>query len=82
LARFDVTTVDAYTRRVYLTRIRDFVGEADFPATRAQVLAYAQHKNTPSDIIGDLNRVSADRFDSLQAVVDAIDALRFGSPAR
>jgi hypothetical protein len=77
-----VTTVDAYTRRVYLTRIRDFVGGASFPATRAQVRAYAQRKITPSDIVGDLNRVPADRFDNLQAVVDAIDALRFGSPAR
>jgi hypothetical protein len=73
--------VDAYSRRVYLTRVRDFVGGAPFPASRAQVLAYAQRKNTPSDIIGDLNRVPVDRFDSLQAVVDAIDALRFGAIA-
>jgi Protein of unknown function (DUF2795) len=74
--------VDAYTRRVYLTRIRDFVGGAAFPATRAQVLAYAEKKNTPSDIIGDLNRVLVDRFDSLDAVVQAIDALRFGAASR
>jgi hypothetical protein len=73
--------VDAYSRRVYLTRIRDFVGEAAFPATKAQVLAYAQRKNTPSDIIADLNRLSVERFESLQAVVDAIDAQRFGASA-
>jgi hypothetical protein len=74
--------VDAYTRRVYLTRVRDFVGGAPFPATRAQVLAYAQRKNTPSDIVEDLNRLPVDRFDRLQDVVDAIDALRFSATAR
>jgi hypothetical protein len=66
---------------VYLTRIRDFVGGAPFPSTRAQVLAYAQRKNTPSDIITDLNRLTVDRFESLQAVVDAIDAQHFGATA-
>jgi hypothetical protein len=74
--------VDEYTRRVYLTRIRDFVGGATFPATRAQVLAYAQKRNTPSDIVGDLNRVPGERFESLKALVDAIDALRFGAAGK
>jgi hypothetical protein len=71
--------VDAFSRRVYLTRIRDFVGGAAFPATKAQVLAYAQRKNTPSDIVTDLNRLTVDRFESLQSVVQAIDAQRFGA---
>jgi hypothetical protein len=74
--------VDAFSRRVYLTRVRDFVGGAAFPATKAQVLAYAQRKNTPSDIVTDLNRLAVDRFESLQAVVDAIDAQRFGATAK
>jgi hypothetical protein len=74
--------VDAFSRRVYLTRVRDFVGGAPFPATRASVLAYAERKNTPSDIVGDLNRLTVDRFDSLQSVVDAIDALRFGATTK
>jgi hypothetical protein len=74
--------VDAFSRRVYLTRVRDFVGGAPFPATRANVLAYAERKNTPSDIVGDLNRLTVDRFDSLQSVVDAIDTLRFGAAAK
>ncbi len=74
--------VDAFSRRVYLTRVRDFVGGAPFPATRANVLAYAERKNTPSDIVGDLNRLTIDRFDSLQSVVDAIDAQRFGATTK
>jgi hypothetical protein len=71
--------MDPFTRRVYLARIRDFVEGAPFPATRAQVLAYAERKNTPSEIITDLTRVRADQFASLNEVVEAIDALRFGA---
>jgi hypothetical protein len=73
--------VDAFTRRVYLTRVRDFVGGLTFPATRAQVIAYAHRKNTPSDIMADLDGLRVDRFASLDEVVAAIDARRFGVPS-
>lgn len=74
--------MDAYTRRVYLARVRDFVGTVAFPATRAEVLAQAQRKNTPSDILHDLNHLTGDRFGNLEEVVQAVDALRFGTAAR
>lgn len=74
--------MDAYTHRVYLTRVRDFVGGARFPATRAEVLAHARHNNTPSDIFSDLTRLKTDRFNSLDEVVAAVDALRFAAAAR
>jgi len=67
--------VDAFTHRVYLNRVRDFVEGVPFPATRAQVLAYARHRNTPSEIFDDLTRTRAERFSSLDEVVAAVDAL-------
>ena len=69
-------------RRVYLARVRDFVEGVTFPATRQEVLAYAQRKNTPSDIIGDLDHLKAVRFDSLNDVVAAVDELHFGAATR
>jgi hypothetical protein len=77
-----MNAMDASMRRVYLARVRDFVEGTKFPATRAEVLAYAHRKNTPSDIIGDLTHLKVDRFASLADVVAAIDALRFGAAAR
>lgn len=74
--------MDPFTRRVYLARVRDFVEGTPFPATRVQILANAERKNTPSDIIHDLNRVRLERFDSLDEVVGAIDTLRFGAASR
>ncbi len=71
--------MDTFARRVYLTRIRDFVDGAPFPATRAQLVKHAEKKNTPSEIIEDLNRVPADRFASVDELVQAIDGLRFGA---
>jgi len=66
-------------RRVYLTRVRDFVEGAAFPATPAELVAFAERKNTPSEIMSDLMRLPASRYDSLPGVVAAIDALRFGA---
>ncbi len=74
--------MDAYSRRVYLARVRDFVGDATFPATRAQLLRHAERRNTPGDILRDLNRLAADQFASLDEVVAAIDVLRFGAASR
>ncbi len=74
--------MDAYTHRVYLTRVRDFVGGAKFPATRAEILAYARTCNTPSDIFSDLTRLKGDRFNSLDDVVAAVDALHFAAGSR
>lgn len=71
--------MDASQRRVYLARVRDFVEGVTFPATRQEVLAFAQRKNTPSDIITDLDHLRADRFASLLDVVAAIDEQRFGA---
>ncbi|MGH2460470.1 MAG: DUF2795 domain-containing protein [Chloroflexota bacterium] len=73
---------DAYTHRVYLARVRDFVEGATFPASRADVLAYARNRNTPSDIFSDLTRLKADRFASLDEVVAAVDALHFAGASR
>jgi hypothetical protein len=70
--------LDPQSRRVYLARVRDFVEGVSFPATRAQVLAYAERKNTPSDIVQDLTRLKPDRFASLDEVVEAVDAQRYG----
>jgi hypothetical protein len=74
--------MDASLRRVYLARVRDFVDGVSFPATRREVLAHAQRKNTPSDIIGDLDHLKAERFDSLNDVVAAVDERHFGAVAR
>jgi hypothetical protein len=74
--------MESFARRVYLARVRDFVEGAVFPATRAQILKYAERKNTPSEIVRDLNRVPADQFASLDDVVRAIDELRFGAISR
>ncbi|HLZ08843.1 MAG TPA: DUF2795 domain-containing protein [Chloroflexota bacterium] len=74
--------MDPASRRVYLARVRDFVDGVTFPATRREILAYAERKNTPSDIIGDLTHLKGDRFASLEEVVAAVDAIRFGFVAR
>jgi hypothetical protein len=74
--------MDAYTHRVYLTRVRDFVEGVKFPATRAEILAYARNRNTPSDIFNDLIHVKSDRFNNLDEVVAAVDALHFATAAR
>jgi hypothetical protein len=77
-----MNVVDPSLRRVYLARVRDFVEGVTFPATRREILAYAERKNTPSDIIGDLTHLKGDRFASLDEVVAAVDALHFGTVAR
>ncbi len=74
--------MDAYTHRVYLTRVRDFVEGVTFPATRAQILQYARNRNTPSEIFNDLTHLPAERFESLDDVVAAVDALHFATAAR
>jgi hypothetical protein len=74
--------MDASLRRVYLARVRDFVEGVRFPATRREVLAHAQRKNTPSDIIEDLDRLKSESFASLNDVVAAVDERHFGAPAR
>ena len=71
--------MDDYTRRVYLARVRDFAGGASFPSTGEEVLAYARRQNTPSSIIGDLDRLRDRQFASLSDLVQAIGALRFGN---
>lgn len=71
--------MDAYTHRVYLARVRDFVGGVAFPATRAEILAYARNRNTPSEIFNDLTRVKPEQFSSLDEVVAAVDALHAAS---
>lgn len=70
--------VDPYTRRVFLTRIRDFVGGMRFPATGDEVVAFAQRRNTPSAIMAELERIRGQRFESLDQVVQAVDARRYG----
>ena len=74
--------MDGSNRRVYLARIRDFVEGVAFPATKHEVIAQAHRQNTPSDIVGDLDRLKADRFVSLDEVVTAVDQLHFGAVAR
>ena len=74
-----MTMMNPTVRRVYLTRVRDFVEGAAFPATPAELVAFAQRKNTPSEIMSDLMRLPANRYDSLSDVVAAIDTLRFGA---
>ncbi len=73
--------MDSFARRVYLTRVRDFVDGAAFPSTRASLLKFAEKKNTPSEIIEDLNRVPVERFERVDDLVQAIDAQRFGAAA-
>lgn len=68
-------------RRMYLTRVRDFVEGTQFPASRAKVVAFARRNNTPSAIMTDLVRLSADSFSSLDEVVASIDALEFSTSA-
>ena len=76
-----MTVMNPAARRVYLTRVRDFVEGVAFPATPAELVAYAERKNTPSEIVSDLLLLSVDRYGSLSDVVAAIDTLRFGAPA-
>ena len=76
-----MTVMNPAARRVYLTRVRDFVEGVAFSATPAELIAYAERKNTPSEIVSDLLRLPANRYGSLPEVVAAIDALRFGAPA-
>lgn len=71
--------VDPYSRRVFLTRIRDFVGGLRFPATGEDVVVFAEHRNTPSAIVAELDRLRGQRFESLDQVVRAVDAHRFGA---
>jgi len=77
-----MTAMDAFTHRVYLARVRDFVEGTRFPATKAEVLDYARHRNTTSDIFSDLTRLKADRFESLDEVVEAVDALHADAASR
>lgn len=70
--------VDPYQRRVFLTRIRDFVGGLRFPASGDEVVAFAEHRNTPSAIMAELGRLRGQSFDSLAQVVQAVDARRYG----
>lgn len=73
--------MDAYTHRVYLTRVRDFVEGVAFPATREEILRYARNRNTPSEIFNDLTHLPARGFESLDEVVAAVDALHFATAA-
>jgi|GEM_PF-6541949 len=73
-----MTVISESARRVYLTRVRDFVGGATFPASRSELITFTRKKNTPSEIMSDLMRLPAERYDSLSDVVAAIDTLRFG----
>ena len=75
-----MTVLSPATRRVYLTRVRDFVEGAAFPASPAELVHFAERKNTPSAIVADLLRLPAARYERLAEVVTAIDALRFGAP--
>ncbi len=72
---------EPFVRRAYRARVRDYVEGISFPAMRDEILAYAQRKNTPSDIYTELNRLPAKQFTSLAEVVDAVTALRFGAPS-
>lgn len=67
--------MDTFAWRVYLSRVRDFVEGAQFPATKAEVLAHARRRNTPSEIFNDLTRLKADRFESLDELLRAVEAL-------
>lgn len=71
--------IDRSIRRVYLTRVRDFVEGTRFPASRAEVIAFARGKNTPSAIMTDLTRLPVQSYNSLNEVVAAIDTVEFGA---
>lgn len=70
--------IDPYTRRVFLTRIRDFVGGLRFPASGEAVVAFAARRNTPGPIMAELERLRGQNFDRLDDVVKAVDARRYG----
>ncbi|HUX87226.1 MAG TPA: DUF2795 domain-containing protein [Chloroflexota bacterium] len=73
---------EAFVRRAYRARVRDYTDGISFPATRDELLAYARRKNTPSDIYTELNRLPATQYASLAEVVEAMTALRFGATSR
>jgi hypothetical protein len=74
--------MDAFTHRVYLSRVRDFVENVPFPATRDEILSYARRRNTSSDIFNDLTHLKPVRFNSVDEVIAAVDALRAASASR
>lgn len=73
---------EAFVRRAYRARLRDYTDGIAFPATRDELLAFARRKNTPSDIYTELNRLPAKQYASLAEVVEAVTALRFGAASQ
>lgn len=67
--------MDEYSQRVYLARVRDFVGGMVFPATAEDIIDYAHRKNTPSRIVTDLDRLRGRQFASMSELVRAIAGL-------
>lgn len=70
--------MDAFVRRAYLARIRDFTQDAHWPANKQAIIADAAAHNTPSDIMSDLMRLPARQFATIEDLVNEIDALKFG----
>jgi len=73
---------EAFVRRAYRARVRDYTDGISFPTTRDELLAFARRKNTPSDIYTELNRLPAKQFASSSEVVDAVITLRFGAASQ
>jgi hypothetical protein len=60
---------------VFLARTVDAIGEAGFPASKAEVLAQARRHNVPSDVLGTLLRLPEQRYTSLSDVLTEVERL-------